>query len=90
MTIALDRMILALALVGVFGGVALAQGPAFTHLGTAGGGMHGWAVAAVGDVDGDGVEDVLVGAPESGGVGQVVVVSGQTGAALFTIEGQGY
>lgn len=53
----------------------------------------GLRFAAVGDVDGDGVDDVLVGAPgsASGGVvflglgGRVAILSGATGATLVDV-----
>jgi hypothetical protein len=43
----------------------------------------GFAVANAGDVDGDGVSDVLIGAP---GKGQVFVFTGKTGFLRFTIK----
>jgi len=52
-------------------------------------GQFGWAVAAVGDWNGDGADDVAVGAPDlddkhNGGV--VQVLSGRDGAVLTTIQ----
>lgn len=49
---------------------------------------HGSAVANAGDVDGDGVDDVLAGAPEANsGTGMVRLISGRTGAVLFERHG---
>ncbi|HGY90471.1 MAG TPA: VCBS repeat-containing protein [Planctomycetes bacterium] len=52
----------------------------------------GSAVAAAGDVDGDGVTDIIAGAETSSvngaGAGAAVVYSGATGAILHTLAGQ--
>lgn len=66
--------------------------PVFTLIGTAVGDRFGDAVAGGGDVNGDGVPDLLVGAPDAMqgpvfSVGYVKVVSGANGAALFTLAG---
>jgi len=60
--------------------------------GGAGGDTFGAAVAGAGDVDADGFDDVIVGAPlHSGGVGpiqgEMTVFSGLTGAVLYYEEG---
>ena len=60
--------------------------------GTVPGGYFGWTVADTGDVDGDLVPDLIVGAPFTavGGspiVGQAKVFSGSSGALLFTFSG---
>jgi hypothetical protein len=56
----------------------------------------GWSMANIGDVDGDGADDVAVGAPQAGnpgtgggatGPGFVRVLSGRTGALLGTVAG---
>lgn len=55
--------------------------------GAAGDGL-GFALAEIGDFDGDGRSDVLVGAPTAaGGLGQARVVSGATGVTLTTLTG---
>lgn len=52
----------------------------------------GWCLAAAGDVDGDGHDDVLVGAPGDDthfeDAGAAYVFSGANGALLFTLFGQ--
>ena len=55
----------------------------------------GYAIADAGDVDGDGVHDVILGAPQGGlscdgtesGAGRAYVRSGATGAVLLTLAG---
>ena len=54
--------------------------------------LFGWAVGGLGDVDGDGSDDVIVSAIQdsSGGVslaGRVTAFSGATGAVLWTRDG---
>lgn len=56
--------------------------------GAAAGDDLGWAVANVTDVSGDGVNDLLVGAPGAGGTGQAYVFSGADGAVLRTLSGE--
>ena len=55
------------------------------------GDLFGWAVANVGDADGDGVPDFAVGAPRSDGAGpdtgSVRVFAGATGMPLYTVQG---
>ena len=50
--------------------------------GTEAGAAFGMAVANAGDIDGDGVTDVLIGAP---GEGQAFVFNGKTGSLIFTL-----
>jgi hypothetical protein len=66
--------------------------PIFTLIGVAPLDRFGGAVAGAGDVNGDGVPDLLVGAPDAMqgpvfSVGYAKVVSGTSGAALFTFAG---
>ncbi len=53
----------------------------------------GWAVASIGDLDGDGIPDLLLGAPNSSPAGlslagSVEVRSGRTGSLLYRINGE--
>jgi hypothetical protein len=53
--------------------------------------MQGYAIADAGDVNGDGVSDILSGAPDSAGhrgPGHLYVYSGKTGARLHTFVGE--
>jgi hypothetical protein len=48
----------------------------------------GWSVAGGGEIDGDGVPDLLIGDPDaSNNSGRVRVVSGATGALLYSVAG---
>jgi len=59
----------------------------FTLTGSAAGQFFGYSAAAAGDVDGDGVPDLLVGAIFAGGSGNVRLFSGAGGALLGTWSG---
>jgi hypothetical protein len=66
--------------------------PLLAWNGAAAGDNFGHSVAALGDLNGDGVSDVAVGAPGvdlplKAGAGAVFVYSGATGASLFAFNG---
>ncbi|MFG0315984.1 MAG: integrin alpha, partial [Planctomycetota bacterium JB042] len=70
---------------------AAAQRTLFESAGGAAGDRHGHAVAVIDDVNGDGVRDLVVGAPmaDPAGVdsGAAVVLSGADGGLLLTLAG---
>ena len=55
--------------------------------GSAPGELFGWSVVSLGDVDGDGLADVAVGAPGAAGRGVVRVFSGASGDELYVLAG---
>ncbi|MCI0588783.1 MAG: VCBS repeat-containing protein [Planctomycetes bacterium] len=64
----------------------------FSFLGLDGTVQHSNSVAGVGDIDGDGADDVLIGdpffdPPSLGDAGRAVALSGASGAVLFTFNG---
>ena len=64
-----------------------------TIYGEAAGDYFGWTIAGIGDVNGDQVADIAVGAPgvKSSGeinIGRVYVLSGNDGAILYRIDGR--
>lgn len=62
------------------------------HVGSSADATFGWALDAGMDVDGDGVEDYVAGAPYDDGskkeAGAIRVVSGATGLELFSVQGE--
>lgn len=62
-----------------------------TITGTASGEWFGWAVAACPDIDGDGIRDIVVGAPgaRSNGAGEVRCLSGGSGVLRWATRGPG-
>jgi len=83
----------AVAQAGVASPRAAAQEPVWSQVGEAAFDAFGAAIDLVGDVDGDSIDDVLVGAPYSNaslyGAGSAWLLSGATGAALQTWRGSG-
>jgi hypothetical protein len=57
--------------------------------GEAAGDQFGWIARNIGDVDGDGVADIVTSAPTHGGhIGRIYVYSAGTGRLLWTADGQ--
>lgn len=62
----------------------------YTVIGITPGSRFGYAIDTVGDLDADGIRDLLVGAPfetVNGGAGRVYVLSGATGTIISLIDG---
>jgi hypothetical protein len=82
--------LLVLAALALVAGPAFAQAPHFGKTGTADG-RFGASVTTIGDIDGDGVDDIVAGEPEyvfaAPSDGRVLVYSGRTGALLRTSIG---
>lgn len=53
------------------------------------GDRFGWNAGDGGDADGDGVGDLVIGAPDHGGRGKVYVYSGADGALIWAVGGPG-
>lgn len=68
--------------------VSLPEGRRLAEFASARPGALGQAVASLGDVDGDGVDDFAAADPEArDGVGRVVAFSGADGSVLWSVEG---
>ena len=77
--------------VAVAAAPALSQSAQWTAEGTSSGDRFGLSVATVGDVDGDGIDDAIVGSPNddqaASDAGAAFVVSGLDGSVIHTILG---
>jgi len=78
--------------VWTFSGATLLRLPALTFTGAQAGEWFGWVGDAVGDINGDQVEDFIIGAPSgqvmpTPGTGYAKVLSGANGQVLFTFNG---
>ena len=71
----------------VIGTVVCSQSPLIAVVGDAFEAQAGRAVSGAGDVNLDGYDDIVVGAPYANGVGAVSVYSGLDGALLWTAAG---
>ena len=59
-----------------------------TFTGQSSGDLFGFSVSGIGDLDNDGFDDVLIGAPQTGSApGYAKVYSGKTSAVIFTFNG---
>ncbi len=78
---------------GASGQVSLSVGftPVMTITGESAGDQFGWLMDNVGDIDGDGANDYVVGAPTNGAggtnAGRAYVYSGATGQLVYTFTG---
>ncbi len=66
--------------------------PSMTFSGEGANNEFGWSVSGAGDVDGDGYDDLIIGAPfnsaAGSNAGRAYVYSGQTEALLYTFTGE--
>jgi hypothetical protein len=80
-----------LLLLPALAGPALGQVPVWSAAGAAPGQQLGAALVALDDLDGDGVVDLLAGAPRAsyagGSSGSVLALSGASGATLYRLDG---
>jgi hypothetical protein len=71
--------------------VAFAQAPLYDISGVAGAGL-GWGLGSVGDVDGDGLDDILLGSPTADGLqpnsGTATILSSVTTFPIRTFQGE--
>ncbi|MBI1821975.1 MAG: FG-GAP repeat protein, partial [Nitrospirae bacterium] len=77
----------------LFSGGAYAQAPIGSNISPAPPDGFGWVTRSIADLDGDGVRDIAVGAPQTGtiyptatGAGAVYIYSGRTGSLIRTIS----
>lgn len=89
------RLILTTTAALTLAGSAIAQIAVYNHYGATSSDQQGWAVTALGDIDGDNVEDHAVGAPFAGLVntfrpGVVKLHSGRTGDIIHTWYGSAH
>lgn len=81
---------LAVGIIGPISESAAAQSTQFTYAGDSAGDRAGSAVSVLGDVNHDGYDDVIIGAPydDAGNqAGSVRIVSGKDGAVLRKVQG---
>jgi len=90
-------LFLVVSLVAIIGGAAAVWGQcpctlSYTFDGEAVGDWFGYTVSGAGDVDNDGYDDLIIGAPYSDSAGsdagRAYVYSGQTGGLLYTFNGE--
>ncbi len=75
------------------GDVCECPGPRFSYLGEGDGDLYGWRVNNAGDFNGDGYDDIIVGARRNdnngnNNPGRAYVYSGYTGLPIFVVDGE--